>query len=65
MMRFYFKMMRGELQQVQFFCFLNRLGPVIGAELAINVAGVVANRIDTDDQFFGDFLVFVPFDHQA
>ncbi len=49
-MWFFREKMWEELQQVQFFGSGNRLGAVVGFELAINVFGVVANRIDTDDQ---------------
>ena len=37
----------------------------VDGELAISIAGVVANGIDTDKHSIGDLFVLVPISHQA
>ena len=44
---------------------INCLDATVDIELTENIPVVVTYGIYTDDQSFGDFLVFVPLGHQA
>lgn len=53
------------LQEVQVSRPGNRLGTAAYPQFAIDVAGVVAYGVQTDNQLLGDLFVFQPICHQA